>query len=58
MPKKCRHKKTNNLARILIVVGVLALAAVVLKGGDNDQPQTTTVSGELPARGGFLSTRP
>jgi len=51
MPKKCRHKKTNNLARILIVVGVLALAAVLLllKGGDNDQPKTTTVSGELPA---------
>ena len=51
MPKKRFHKKTNNFARILIVVGVLSLAAIVLllKGGNNDQPQTTTVSGDLPA---------
>lgn len=33
------------------MVGVLALAVVVLllKGGNNDQPQATTVSGDLPA---------
>jgi len=30
MPKKKRSKKTNNLPRILIVVGLLALVAVVL----------------------------
>ena len=51
MPKKRFHKKTNNLARILIVVGVLALAAVVLllKAGNTNQVQTTAVAGDLPA---------
>ena len=50
MPKKRYHKK-NNLARILIVVGVFALAVVVLmlKAGNKPQAQTADTSGDLPA---------
>ena len=51
MPKKSHHKKTNLLPRILIVAGVLTLAAVLLllKAGSNNQAQTTAVAGDLPA---------
>lgn len=51
MTSKSRRKKTNNLPRILIVVGVIALAAVVLllKVIGEDQPQATAVSAVLPA---------
>jgi len=51
MSKKHRYKKKNNIARILIVVGVALLAAVVLilKEGSNPQVQTADTSGDLPA---------
>lgn len=55
MPKKNRHKKTNNLPRILFVVGVLALVVVVLLfKPDKTPPQTSTPqpaagSSDLPA---------
>ena len=51
MPKKIYHKKTNLLPRILVVAGVLTLAAVLLllKAGSNNQAQTTAVAGDLPA---------
>jgi thiol:disulfide interchange protein len=51
MPKKRYHKKANYLPRLLILVGVVALIAAVLllKGVNNDQLQTTAVSGDLPA---------
>ena len=51
MPKQSHHKKTNHLPRILVVAGVLTLAAVLLllKAGSNNQAQTTAVAGDLPA---------
>lgn len=51
MPKKRYHRKTNNLARILIVVGVLALAAALLliKAGNKPLEAPAETSGTLPA---------
>ena len=50
MSKKRRYKK-NNLARILIVIGVAVLAAVVLilKAGNNPQVPPADTSSDLPA---------
>jgi len=51
MPKKRRPKKANPQPRILIVAGVLALAAAVLllKGGSKDSAAGNANAGELPA---------
>jgi len=51
MPKKRRPKKANTQPRILILAGVLVLAAAVLllKGGSKDSAAGNANAGELPA---------
>ena len=55
MPKKKRSKKTNNLPRILIVVGLLALVVVVLllkpdkTPAQTATPQSAVSTSDIPA---------
>jgi thiol:disulfide interchange protein len=55
MPKKKRTKKTNNLPRILIVVGLLALVVVVLllkpdkTPAQTATPQSAVSTSDIPA---------